>query len=69
MYSLYYKLPQTFCIKQYPEQKQKSNIDIFIIEKLTFCIWETPKWVLLQTMKTQMKCDMMWHIIRVYTIY
>ena len=31
---------------------------------LTLCIWETPKQVLLQTVKTQMKC----RIIRVYTV-
>ena len=27
-----------------------------------------PKWVLLQTVKTQMKCSIMLHFIRVYTI-
>ena len=26
---------------------------------LTHCIWETPKWVILQTIKTQMKCRIM----------
>ena len=34
----------------------------------TLCIWETPKWVLLQTVKTQMKCHTMQHFIRAYTV-
>ena len=34
---------------------------------LTLCIRETPKWVLLQTVKTHMKCSML-HFIRVYTV-
>ena len=34
---------------------------------LTLCIWETPKRVLLQTVKTHMKCSIMPHFIRVYT--
>ena len=35
---------------------------------LTFCILETTKRVLLQTVKSQMKCPIMWHFIRVYTV-
>ena len=35
---------------------------------ITLCIQETPKWVLLQTVKTQMKCSIMLHFIRVYTV-
>ena len=34
---------------------------------LTLCIWDTPKQVSLQTVKTQMKCCIMLHSIRVYT--
>ena len=34
---------------------------------LTLCIREPPKEVLLQTVKTQMKCSIMLHFIRVYT--
>ena len=33
----------------------------------TFCSWETPKRVLLKTVKIQMKCSIMLHFIRVYT--
>ena len=36
---------------------------------LTLCIRETPKQVLLHTVKTQMKCSIMLHFIRVYTVY
>ena len=35
---------------------------------LTLCISEPPKRVLLQTVKTQMKCSIMWHIIRFYIV-
>ena len=35
---------------------------------LTLCIRETPKRVLLQIVKTQMKCSIMLHFIRVYTV-
>ena len=35
---------------------------------LIFYMWETPKWVLLQTVKTQMKCCIMRYFIRVYTV-
>ena len=35
---------------------------------LTLCIWGTRKWVLMQTVKTQMKCSIMLHFIRVYTV-
>ena len=31
--------------------------------------WRTHKQVLLQTVKTQMKCRKMWNLIRVYTAY
>ena len=27
----------------------------------TLCLQETPKWVLRQTVKTQMKCGIVWH--------
>ena len=36
--------------------------------RLTLCIRETHKRVLLQTMKTQMKCSKKLHFIRVYTV-
>ena len=36
---------------------------------LTLCIWETPKQVLLQAVKTETKYCIMWHFIRVYTVY
>ena len=35
---------------------------------LTICIWGTPKRVLLQTVKTHMKCCIMRHFIRVNTV-
>ena len=35
---------------------------------LTLFIWETTKRVLLQSVKTHMKCSIMLHIIRVYTV-
>ena len=35
---------------------------------LTLCIRETPKRVFLQTVKTQMKCRIIRHFIRVYTV-
>ena len=35
---------------------------------LTLCIQETPKRVLLKTVKPQMKCSMTLHFIRVYTV-
>ena len=35
----------------------------------THCIQETPKRVLLQTVKTQMKCSKMLHFIGVYTVW
>ena len=34
--------------------------------RLTRCIWETHKQVLLQAVKTHMKSRIMWHFIRVY---
>ena len=36
--------------------------------RLTLCIRETHKRVPLQTMKTQIKCSIMLHFIRVYTV-
>ena len=36
---------------------------------LTLCIRETPKRVFLQAVKTQMKCSIMLHFNRVYTVY
>ena len=36
--------------------------------RLTLCVRESPKQVLLQTVKTQMKCSIMLHFIRVYTV-
>ena len=41
---------------------------VFVI-LLTLLIWEIPKQVLLQTAKTQMKCCIIWHFIRVYTVF
>ena len=38
-------------------------------ENLTLYIRETPKQVLLQTLKTLMKCLIMWHFIRVYSVF
>ena len=38
------------------------------ISTLTLCIRETHKRVLLQTVKTKMKCSIMLHFIRVYTV-
>ena len=35
-------------------------------ELLTLCNCETPKWVLWQTVKTLMKCHIMWHFIWVF---
>ena len=35
---------------------------------LTFCIWKTHKQVLWQTVKTQIKCHILWHFIRFYTV-
>ena len=35
---------------------------------LTLCIRETPKQLLLQTVKTQVKCSIMLHFISVYTV-
>ena len=35
---------------------------------LTLCILETPKRILLQTVKTQMKCSIVLHFIRVHTV-
>ena len=35
---------------------------------LILCVRVTPKWVLLQTGKNQMKCSMMLHFIRIYTV-
>ena len=35
---------------------------------LILCALETPNWVLLQTVKTQMKCCIMQHFIRVCTV-
>ena len=37
-------------------------------DPLTLCIRETPKRVLLQTVKTQIKCSIMLHFIWVYTV-
>ena len=34
----------------------------------TLCLLESPKRVLLKTMKTQMKCSIMLHFIRVFTV-
>ena len=36
---------------------------------LILCIQETPKQVLLQTVKTHMKCSIMLHFIRVYIVW
>ena len=37
-------------------------------QTLSLCIRETHKGVPLQMVKTQMKCRLMWHFIRVYTV-
>ena len=41
------------------------SIDISILFFITFCIRETPKRVLIQTVKAKMKCKL--HFIRLYT--
>ena len=41
---------------------------MIFFECLTFCIQETHKRLLIQTVKTQMKCCIMLHFIRVYTV-
>ena len=41
---------------------------IFILSTLTLWDLETPDRVVLQTVKTQMKCSMMLHFIRVCTV-
>ena len=38
------------------------------MKRVNLCTWETPKRVLLQTVKTPMKCRIMRHFIRVYTV-
>ena len=35
---------------------------------LTLCIRETPKWILLQTVNTHMKSNIMRYFIKVYTV-
>ena len=39
-----------------------------LVYPLTLCIQEAPKQVLVQIVKTQMKCSIMLHFIRVYTV-
>ena len=61
------------CHHQRKEKCQKVKVLVPIIspmisEYLTLCILETPKRVLLQTVKTQMKSSIMLHFIRVYTV-
>ena len=46
----------------------KDNYVSVSLYALTICIGETPKWVLLETVKTQMKCHILRHFIRVYTV-
>ena len=53
----------------YKVSPKKTVLDV--IASLTLCIRETPKRVLLQTVKTQMKCSIssiMLHFIRVYNV-
>ena len=45
-----------------------SSSILILFSGLTLCIWETPKQVLLQIVKTQMNCSIMLHFIKVYTI-
>ena len=42
---------------------EENCVFIFVF---TLCNQETPKQVILQTVKTQMKCSIMLHLIRVY---
>ena len=49
------------------ENFQNSLLRFFTL-LLTLSIWETPKWEPLQTVKTQMKCSIMLHFIRAYTV-
>ena len=39
-----------------------------LLNLLTLCVLKTLKLVLWQTVKTQMKCHIMWHFIRVCTV-
>ena len=48
---------------------QYLSITRFSSKYLTLCNWETLKRVSLQAMKTQMKCSIMLHYIRFYTVY
>ena len=41
---------------------------VMVIRGLTLCRPRTPTWVLWQTVKTQMKCHIVWHFIRVCTV-
>ena len=36
---------------------------------ITLCIWEKPRRVFFQTVETHMKCSIMLHFIRVYTVW
>ena len=49
-------------------QKDSGEQKHMLEGSLTLCIREAPKWVLLQTVKTEMKCSIMLHLIRVYTV-
>ena len=50
------------------DQIEESNGYEIPCKSLTVCTRETPKQVLLQAVKTKMKCSIMLHFIRVYTI-
>ena len=51
-----------------PQRKQHFAKISMMESSLPLCIRETPKQVLLQKVKTQMKCSIMLHFISVYTI-
>ena len=62
---------RTLCVSYTATLKMEStNVanGAFISLELTLCIRDTPKHILLKTMKNQMKCSIMLHFIRVYTV-
>ena len=66
LFLLYY-LPPTPDPLQYHFYILLRKTGTILASILNPCIRETPKRVLLQTVKTQMKCSIMLHFIRVYT--
>ena len=71
-YCLLYRLPKNISRRQsrrhFVMSGEKRVKFLYKFNPLTLCILETPKRVLLQTVKTQMKCPIKLHFIRVYTV-